>query len=122
MFRLFCLIFVIFGYLGQPLALAQERPNILRITSEDNSVNWIGAYGGTNAKTPNIDKLATEGFRYLHCFDNAAVCAPTRNMWITGMYPVSLGTHPMRSRYQLPDLVVYYNQALKKIGYHTGNQ
>jgi N-sulfoglucosamine sulfohydrolase len=122
MFRLFCLIFVILGSLGHSGALAQDRPNILWITSEDNSVNWIGAYGGTNAKTPNIDKLATEGFRYLHCFDNAAVCAPTRNMWITGMYPVSLGTHPMRSRYQLPDLIVYYNQALKKIGYHTGNQ
>jgi arylsulfatase A-like enzyme len=41
---------------------------------------------GKNTKTPAIDQLAKEGFRYLYCFDNAAVCAPTRSCWITGMY------------------------------------
>ena len=57
--------------------LAEERPNILWITSEDNGISWVSSYGGTNAQTPNIDRLAAEGFRYEYCFDNAAVCAPT---------------------------------------------
>ena len=81
---------------------AQQKPNILWITSEDNGVSWVSSYGGTNARTPNIDQLAADGFRYRYCFDNAAVCAPTRSCWITGMYGISNGTQPMRSRNEIP--------------------
>ncbi len=56
-------------------AAPQEQPNILWITSEDNGISWVSCYGGTNAQTPAIDQLAEDGFRYTHCFDNAAVCA-----------------------------------------------
>ncbi|MDG2223190.1 MAG: sulfatase-like hydrolase/transferase [Rubripirellula sp.] len=101
---------------------AAERPNLLWITSEDNGVSWVGCYGSKNAKTPNIDRLAKEGFRYTHCFDNAAVCAPTRSTWITGHYAISLGTQPMRSRYAIPhDKVPYYPDLLKAAGYHVTN-
>lgn len=101
---------------------AEERPNILWITSEDNGISWVSCYGGTNAKTPSIDKLAAEGFRYRYCFDNAAVCAPTRSIWITGMYGVSNGTQPMRSRNEIPhDKILYYPDLLNKAGYHTSN-
>ena len=37
---------------------AADRPNILWITSEDNSISWVSCYGSKNAKTPNIDRLA----------------------------------------------------------------
>ena len=101
---------------------AEDRPNILWITSEDNGISWVSCYGGTNAHTPAIDQLAKEGFRYTHCFDNAAVCAPTRSCWITGMYAVSNGTQPMRSRNLIPhDRLVYYPDLLNKAGYHTSN-
>ena len=102
--------------------LAEERPNILWITSEDNGISWVSSYGGTNAQTPNIDRLAAEGFRYEYCFDNAAVCAPTRSCWITGMYAISNGSQPMRSRYDFPhDRIPYYPDLLRKAGYHTSN-
>ena len=103
-------------------SFADDRPNILWIVSEDNGISWVGCYGGTNARTPAIDQLATEGFRYTHCFDNAAVCAPTRSCWITGMYGISNGTQPMRSRNEIPhDQIRYYPDLLKKAGYHTSN-
>jgi arylsulfatase A-like enzyme len=99
-----------------------DRPNILWLTSEDNGISWVSCYGGTNCKTPNIDQLAEEGFRYTHCFDNAAVCAPTRSTWITGMYAISNGTQPMRSRNDIPhDRIKYYPDLLRKAGYHTSN-
>ena len=79
-------------------AQAKERPNILWLTSEDNNVRWVGCYGNPHADTPNLDKLAGEGFLYLNCFANAPVCAPSRSGWITGIHPVTLGTLPMRSR------------------------
>lgn len=101
---------------------AMDRPNILWITSEDNGVSWVSCYGGTNAQTPAIDQLAKEGFRYTHCFDNAAVCAPTRSCWITGMYGISNGTQPMRSRNEIPhDRIAYYPDLLRAVGYHTSN-
>jgi len=104
------------------IASGAEKPNILWITSEDNGVSWVSCYGGVNAETPAIDALAKEGFRYTHCFDNAAVCAPTRSCWITGMYGVSNGTQPMRSRNNIPhDKISYYPDLLKKAGYHTSN-
>lgn len=111
------------GFWNIDQAVAEpSKPNILWITSEDNGVKWVGCYGGTNAKTPAIDQLATEGFRYTHCFDNAAVCAPTRSCWITGMYGISNGTQPMRSRNEIPhDRIKYYPDLLKQAGYHTSN-
>lgn len=111
-------------FLGSTLGAvhAADKPNILWITSEDNGVSWISCYGGKNTETPAIDQLAKEGFRYLHCFDNAAVCAPTRSIWITGMYGISNGTQPMRSRNEIPHgKISYYPDLLKKAGYHTSN-
>jgi N-sulfoglucosamine sulfohydrolase len=113
------LAFLLTGFL--PLSGKDKKPNILWITSEDNSVEWISCYGAKNAKTPNIDQLAREGFRYLYCFDNGAVCAPTRSSWITGMHAISNGTQPMRSGYEIPGFIRFYNEQLQKVGYFTSN-
>ncbi len=103
-------------------ALAGERPNILWLTSEDNNIHWVGCYGNEVANTPNIDALATEGFRYTHCYANAPVCAPSRSTWITGMHAISTGTHNMRSRYEIPhDLIRYYPDLIKEAGYYVSN-
>jgi len=103
-------------------AIAEERPNILWLTCEDNNVNWVGCYGNPHADTPHIDRLAEEGFQYMHCYANAPVCAPSRSTWITGIHAVSMGTHPMRSRYPIPhDTIKYYPDLLKKAGYYVGN-
>ena len=101
---------------------AQERPNILWLTCEDNNVDWVGCYGNPHAQTPNIDALAKEGFQYMHCYANAPVCGPSRSTWITGMHSISTGTFPMRSRYEIPhDRIKYYPDHLKANGYFVGN-
>ena len=91
--------------IGEPVEDQSDvasRPNILWVTSEDNSHHWIGCYGNKDAKTPNIDQLATEGIRYKYAYSNAAVCAVARNTMILGRYACSSGTHNMRSRYPVP--------------------
>jgi len=106
----------------QGIAVAQDRPNILWLTCEDNNVDWVGCYGNTHAETPNIDRLAEEGFQYMHCYANAPVCAPMRSTWITGIHSISTGTFPMRSRYNIPhDQIQYYPDHLKATGYYVGN-
>jgi len=99
-----------------------DRPNILWLTCEDNNIDWVGCYGNPHAVTPNIDRLAAEGFQYMHTFANAPVCAPMRSTWITGINAISMGTHPMRSRNEIPhDRIQYYPDALRANGYHVGN-
>ncbi len=98
------------------------RPNILWLVCEDSNVNWIGCYGNREAKTPNIDAFARTGFRYTHVYASAPVCAAQRSTWITGINSISMGTHPMRSRYDIPhDQIRYYPDYLREAGYFTAN-
>jgi len=97
-----------------------ELPNILWLTSEDNSP-FLGCYGDEFATTPNLDKLASEGFLYTHAYANAPVCAPARNTIITGVYANSNGNQHMRSRYPLSEIVKTYPEFLREAGYYCTN-
>jgi hypothetical protein len=52
----------------------RQEPNILWITSEDNSP-YLGCYGDPLAQTPHLDRLAAQGVRYRNAFANAPVCS-----------------------------------------------
>jgi N-sulfoglucosamine sulfohydrolase len=95
---------------------AAERPNIVWIVGEDLGPE-IGCYGDKYARTPNIDKLASEGARFTRAFTHAPVCAPSRSGLITGRYPTSIGTHHMRSKLLEPP--VTFTQRLRESGYHV---
>ena len=81
--------------------MGRKRPNILWISFEDTNP-FYGCYGDPVARTPNLDAFAEKGCRYRHCFSTAGVCAPARSAVITGMYPVSIGTHHMRTSHTDP--------------------
>ena len=114
------LILILSILLGTTVLLAQERPNILWITSEDNGT-FLGCYGDPVANTPNLDILAEEGIRYSNCYANAPVCAPMRNSWIQGMHAIRTGTHNMRSKYRIPESHITYPELFRKAGYYTTN-
>ncbi|NIA31445.1 MAG: sulfatase-like hydrolase/transferase [Actinobacteria bacterium] len=99
----------------------KDRPNILWITSEDNSPTYVGCYGNKFAATPNIDRLAAEGILYENAFSTAPVCAPTRSTIITGVYPVSMGTQHIRSTNAIPDSIILYPLLLRQAGYYCTN-
>lgn len=98
-----------------------ELPNILMITSEDNSAYFLGCYGNKMATTPNLDKLASEGFLYSHAFANCPVCAPARNTILTGVYAASNGNEQMRSKYAKSEIVKTYPEYLREAGYYCSN-
>lgn len=100
--------------------LAQVRPNILWLVSEDNSP-WLGCYGDELATSPNLDQLAREGFLYTRAYANAPVCAPSRNTIITGVYASSSGNENMRSYYPKSDIIRLFPGYLKSIGYYCTN-
>ncbi|MEX0928523.1 MAG: sulfatase-like hydrolase/transferase, partial [Balneolales bacterium] len=102
------------------VAQGQDLPNILWIVSEDNSP-LAGAYGDDFATTPNMDKLAGEGYLYTHAHANAPVCAPARNTIITGVYANSGGNQHMRSTYEVSDVIRFFPELLREAGYYTTN-
>jgi len=100
-----------------------SRPtNILWIISDDHSRSDLGCYGHPLVKTPNIDRLASEGMRFTNAFALAPTCAPTRSGLITGMYPISIGAHNQRNdRAVLPEHVRLLPEYFKDAGYFCVN-
>jgi len=78
-----------------------RRPNFLWISFEDTNP-FYGCYGDAVARTPNLDRLAAQGCTWTNAFSTAGVCAPARSAIITGMYPISIGTHHMRTTHTNP--------------------
>ena len=66
-----------------------ERPNIVLILADDMGFSDLGCYGG-EISTPHLDRLAANGLRFSHCYNNA-VCMPTRASLLTGLYPQQVG-------------------------------
>lgn len=94
-----------------------KKTNILFFLADD-CTNWdIGCYGSKDSKTPNIDKLATEGLKFNRCYQAAPMCSPTRHNIYTGMYPVKTGAYPNHTQ-AYPDTksIVHY---LKPLGYRV---
>jgi len=70
-------------------ALAQtqgERPNIVLIYADDLGYGDVSCYGARRIKTPNIDRLAASGIRFVHAHSPAATCTPSRYALLTGEY------------------------------------
>ncbi|WP_297086637.1 sulfatase [uncultured Draconibacterium sp.] len=99
----------------------KNKPNILWITIEDTSPQFIGCYGNTDARTPVIDKLAEEGVRFTNAFSTGTVCSPSRTAIITGVKTYHTGTGNHRSKYPVPDFMKGYPYYLQKQGYYTTN-
>lgn len=64
-----------------------EKPNIVLILADDLGYGDVGCYGATQVKTPNIDRLASEGRRFTDAHSASAVCTPSRYALLTGEYP-----------------------------------
>jgi arylsulfatase A-like enzyme len=100
---------------------AAATPNILWITSEDNSSHWIGCYGNQQTKTPRIDALASEGILFENAYSNAPVCAVARATILMGTYSPTMGTQHMRSRHPIPATYRPNVESLRAAGYYCTN-
>ncbi|MEO1013455.1 MAG: arylsulfatase [Bacteroidota bacterium] len=99
------------------------KPNIVIIYADDLGYGELGAYGATELKTPNLDKLANGGMRFTNGYATSATCTPSRYALLTGVYPwrnkrakILPGTAPLiidTAQVTLPKM-------LKAKGYYTG--
>ncbi|MFW5857062.1 MAG: sulfatase-like hydrolase/transferase [Planctomycetota bacterium] len=63
-----------------------DRPNILFFLCDQLRAFEVGCYGGTHVRTPNMDRLAAEGTRFVHAVSNNPICTPARSIMLSGEY------------------------------------
>ncbi len=102
-----------------------SRPNIVFIMADDLGYADLSCYGRPDFQTPNIDRLASQGMRFLQAYANSAVCSATRTALITGRYQDRLRVgleEPLAGPGQhigLPPNLPTLPSLLKKAGYGT---
>ncbi len=99
------------------------QPNIVWITSEDNSAHYLKLFFEGGVATPNIERLASGGVIFSHAFSNAPVCSVARSTLITGCYAPRLfgNFHRKIEPVSLPDSIKMFPAYLRKAGYYTAN-
>ena len=75
------------------LAYAEQKPNFIIIFADDQGYGDLSSFGSKKIKTPNIDRLATEGRKFTSFMVASPVCTPSRAALLTGCYPKRVGMH-----------------------------
>ena len=98
---------------------AAERPNVIFILADDLGYGDIGCYGQKQIPTPHIDRLAAEGVRFTQFYAGSTVCAPSRNVLMTGQHT---GHVTIRGNAKIPLTPADHTVAelFSRAGYATG--
>ncbi len=91
-----CNSLLIVGILCTSLLLqaqtSERPPNVVFIIADQMRGDALSVLGNPNARTPNIDKLASKGVLFKNFYTNNPVCGPSRFSFFTGLYPHQHGT------------------------------
>lgn len=98
--------------------MAQTRPNILWICTDQQRFDTIRAMGNKHINTPNLDRLAAEGVAFSHAFCQSPVCTPSRASFLTGRYPRTNGAR--QNGQMIPSDEVLLPRMLSDAGYDCG--
>ena len=97
---------------------ADDRPSFLIVMADDCTYNDLPVYGGVNARTPNIDRLASQGLTFNSAYLAEAMCQPCRAELYTGQYPMRNGCAWNHSASR--PTTTGMPQHLGAVGYRTG--
>lgn len=111
----------------------QSKPNVIFILADDLGYTGVRCFGGNHARTPNLDRLASQGVRFTNAYVTPQ-CTPTRASLLTGQhtarnrmwhvipgynYPYMRVAEP-EFRVNLPRGAITLPSALRSAGYTTG--
>ncbi|WP_220763887.1 arylsulfatase [Flavobacterium sp. UMI-01] len=102
-----------------------SKPNIIYILADDLGYGDLSCYGQQKFKTPNIDKLASQGMLFTQHYSGSAVCAPSRSALMTGLHTGHTfirGNKEVQpeGQYPIPKNTYTLAKMMKKAGYVTG--
>ncbi len=100
-------------------AAQTPRPNIVFVLVDDLRWDALSCMGHPVAKTPNIDRLATEGARFKNFFVTLPLCSPSRATFLTGQYAHRNGIIDNSNHNELSHKLVTFPKLLQDVGYET---
>lgn len=113
--RIFFLLVFVYASL---LSIAQKKPNIIIIVSDDHAYQTISSYSSKLMQTPNIDRIAKEGVLFNKAYVTNSICGPSRAVLLTGKYSHKNGFKDNEhSRFDGSQNT--FIKALRKSGYQT---
>jgi arylsulfatase A-like enzyme len=110
-----CCFCVVEPGLGEQREISQ--PNILLLMTDQQRFDALSCYGCQAVKTPNLDRLATEGALFERCYSPSPICTPTRASLLTGKHVPGHGVYKLHD--VLPDNEVMLPKRLQARGYET---
>lgn len=119
-------IISIFVFVSGSAQGISKKPNIVLIVADDLGYGDLGCYGQKLIKTPNLDRIAAMGMRFIQFYAGTSVCAPSRAALLTGLHT---GHAPIRGNKEIspegqwPIADSYFTMAemMKRAGYTTGD-
>src|SRR6266540_104792 len=96
----------------------EEIRNVLFIMGDDHSAEVLGCYGNRIIRTPNLDRLASQGTRFDWAYVNCPMCTPSRQSLITGKLPHAAGVTLLQT--PLAENQITIAEHLKQLGFATG--
>ncbi|WP_075589693.1 sulfatase-like hydrolase/transferase [Labilibacter marinus] len=118
--KLKLLIPVLFLLIGL-VVKAQDRPNVIFILTDDQQYGLLGCEGNEIVKTPNIDKLASEGVRFSNAHITSAICTPSRISILLSQFERKHGVNFNSGTSVSPEAwAKSYPVIMKDNGYYTG--
>ena len=106
----------------QPTDEASTKTNFVIFVADDMGWGDSATYGNELIKTPNMDKLASQGVKFTQCYSACGVCSPSRSAILTGRTPYRNGVWRHLSgnhEAHLRDSEITYPELLKDVGYET---
>ena len=114
-------LFLLLTYLVSEDMLARvsekKKPNIVVYIADDASIDF-GCYGNKYVKTPNIDKLASQGMLFKNAFVTSPQSSPSRISMMTGRFAHTLGVEDLHT--PVDENTSMLPSYLKEAGYYTG--
>ncbi|MEM8736136.1 MAG: sulfatase-like hydrolase/transferase [Planctomycetota bacterium] len=96
----------------------KKQPNIVFLFADDLGYGDLSCYGHPYARTPTLDKLASEGTRFTRFYVSGVTCCPSRTGFMTGLHAARFQEYPAGFGFGGRTTVT---QLLKKKGYHIGH-
>ena len=112
------LITGILAMTGAVFAADANKPNIVFLLADDLGGGDLHCYGHPYSRTPNLDRLAADGTRFMQFNSTGATCCPARTGLMTSKFPATYATYPAGGGFGNR---ISVTELLKKQGYATGH-
>ena len=101
-------------------ALAVEKPNIVFLLTDDQTIGALGCSGNPDVITPHLDKLASDGVHFRNHYDTTSICMASRCSVLTGLYEYRHGCNFDHGDLERRVFADSYPVKLRQAGYFTG--